>query len=291
MLSEHLLEDPRFVAVVLMKGTGLDIGDITALRIRDLLLDERDPMKVFVSLRREYANSAVQLYHFPMMPYEALLLNRYITWLSTQNPGRTEPDRYLLSDDPEGREPMSTRGFHAFVRNLLMKVVVGYADRLGSTDLSKQKGAEYLKRTYRHRLEEYCGLTEQPDPDALTFLLHQSLAGHVQGDNYRCFTDPCGRERLLAYIYREQRFIPPRQKGQKQVLKSKDGDSDMLTFRNWDHQENRRIVLTFEAAADGEARFSAPYGALYRVEKLPSKQNDQNQTDVVNEESGTTMNQ
>jgi hypothetical protein len=113
----------------------------------------------------------------------------------------------------------------------------------------------------------------------------------VQGDNYRCFTDPCDRERLLAYIYREQRFIPPRQKGQKQVLKSKDGDSDMLTFRNWDHQENRRIVLTFEAAADGEARFSAPYGALFRVEKLPPKQNDQNQTDVVNDESGTTMNQ
>ena len=288
MLSEHLLEDPRYVAVVLMKGTGLEVGDLTALRIRDLQLDDRDPMKVFVSLRREYANSAVQLYTFPMMPYEAMLLNRYLTWLGTCGPGRTEPDRYLLSDDPEGREPMSTRGFHAFVRNLLMKVVVGYADRLGSTDLSKQKGAEFLKRTYRHRLEEYCGLSEQPDPDALIFLLHQSLAGHVQADNYRCFTDPFGRERLLAYVFREQRFIPPRQKWQKQILKSKDGDSDVLTFRNWDHQENRRIVLTFEAAEDGEARFSAPYGALFRVEKLLSEQSPMEE---ANEENGTAANQ
>lgn len=291
MLAEHLLEDNRFLAIALIKGAGLDVKDIIALRLKDILPDKQDPRKTFISLRREYANSATQIYTFPMLPYESLLLRQYLAWLKTQGPDRTEPDRYLISNDPEGREPMPKKGFNAFVRCLLMKVVVGYADRLGNPDLSKQKGVAFVKNTYRHRLEEYCGLTQQPDSDALTFLLHQSLAGHVQGDNYRCFTDDFGSERLMAYVMRDQRFIPPRQKGQKQVLKSKDGDSEVITFRNWEHQKNRRIVLTFEAADDGEARFTAPYGALFRVEKLPPEQGEQNPTEEVHEESETVNNQ
>ena len=291
MLAEHLLEDNRFLAIALIKGAGLDVKDIIALRLKDILPDKQDPRKTFISLRREYANSATQIYTFPMLPYESLLLRQYLAWLKTQGPDRTEPDRYLISNDPEGREPMPKKGFNAFVRCLLMKVVVGYADRLGNPDLSKQKGVAFVKNTYRHRLEEYCGLTQQPDSDALTFLLHQSLAGHVQGDNYRCFTDDFGSERLMAYVMRDQRFIPPRQKGQKQVLKSKDGDSDVITFRNWEHQKNRRIVLTFEAADDGEARFTAPYGALFRVEKLPPEQSEQNPTEEAHEESETVNNQ
>lgn len=291
MLAEHLLEDNRFLAIAMIKGAGLDVKDIIALRLKDILPDKQDPRKTFISLRREYANSATQIYTFPMLPYESLLLRQYLAWLKTQGPDRTEPDRYLISNDPEGREPMPKKGFNAFVRCLLMKVVVGYADRLGNPDLSKQKGVAFVKNTYRHRLEEYCGLTQQPDSDALTFLLHQSLAGHVQGDNYRCFTDDFGSERLMAYLMRDQRFIPPRQKGQKQVLKSKDGDSDVITFRNWEHQKNRRIVLTFEAADDGEARFTAPYGALFRVEKLPPEQDEQNPTEEAHEESETANNQ
>lgn len=291
MLAEHLLEDNRFLAIALIKGAGLDVKDIIALRLKDILPDKQDPRKTFISLRREYANSATQIYTFPMLPYESLLLRQYLAWLKTQGPDRTEPDRYLISNDSEGREPMPKKGFNAFVRCLLMKVVVGYADRLGNPDLSKQKGVAFVKNTYRHRLEEYCGLTQQPDSDALTFLLHQSLAGHVQGDNYRCFTDDFGSERLMAYVMRDQRFIPPRQKGQKQVLKSKDGDSDVITFRNWEHQKNRRIVLTFEAADDGEARFTAPYGALFRVEKLPPEQSEQNPTEEAHEESETANNQ
>ena len=291
MLAEHLLEDNRFLAIALIKGAGLDVKDIIALRLKDILPDKQDPRKTFISLRREYANSATQIYTFPMLPYESLLLRQYLAWLKTQGPDRTEPDRYLISNDSEGREPMPKKGFNAFVRCLLMKVVVGYADRLGNPDLSKQKGVAFVKNTYRHRLEEYCGLTQQPDSDALTFLLHQSLAGHVQGDNYRCFTDDFGSERLMAYVMRDQRFIPPRQKGQKQVLKSKDGDSDVITFRNWEHQKNRRIVLTFEAADDGEARFTAPYGALFRVEKLPPEQSEQNPTEEAHEESETVNNQ
>lgn len=291
MLAEHLLEDNRFLAIALIKGAGLDVKDIIALRLKDILPDKQDPRKTFISLRREYANSATQIYTFPMLPYESLLLRQYLAWLKTQGPDCTEPDRYLISNDSEGREPMPKKGFNAFVRCLLMKVVVGYADRLGNPDLSKQKGVAFVKNTYRHRLEEYCGLTQQPDSDALTFLLHQSLAGHVQGDNYRCFTDDFGSERLMAYVMRDQRFIPPHQKGQKQVLKSKDGDSDVITFRNWEHQKNRRIVLTFEAADDGEARFTAPYGALFRVEKLPPEQSEQNPTEEAHEESETANNQ
>lgn len=177
MLAEHLLEDNRFLAIALIKGAGLDDKDIIALRLKDILPDKQDPRKTFISLRREYANSATQIYTFPMLPYESLLLRQYLAWLKTQGPDRTEPDRYLISNDSEGREPMPKKGFNAFVRCLLMKVVVGYADRLGNPDLSKQKGVAFVKNTYRHRLEEYCGLTQQPDSDALTFLFHQSLAG------------------------------------------------------------------------------------------------------------------
>jgi hypothetical protein len=262
----------------------LDIKDIIELRIGDFQMDEKEDRKVFVILRREYANSATQIYTFPLFPYEALLVNRYIREMRNQNPARVEPNCYLLSADTEGMEKMPVEGFNAFVRNLLMMYTIGYASRLGDVDLSKQHGIELLKATYRHRLEEYCGVSEQTDGDALTFLTHRSLAGHVQGDHYRSFTDSYGRDRLLGYVWRDQRFIP-QGKGLKQILRGSAGDYDVITFRNREHGENRRIVLTFTASENGVARFRAPYGAAFQVSKPEYEDKTQGSRDTKDGES------
>lgn len=266
-ISVNLMEGPRFLAMALIKGGCLPLKDSVELRLENLQLDENDPRIVFVTLRRQYAGSATQFYTFPLFPYEAILVNRYIHALGERSPARIEGDRFLLSEDEEGKVPMNTKGFSAFVRNILQTFRIGYAGLLGDMDLSQNHGIEILRNTYQHRLQEYCGISPQHDRGAYTFLQHLSLADQVQSDHYRSFTADCGPDRLLGLVWRDQRFIPPKPK-QHQLLKSKQGDWDQITYRNKDVNSPQTITLTFTAPRDGIVRLSAPYGALFQGEYL-----------------------
>lgn len=173
-LNEQIIEhqhDPYYIAIALLKGGGLSKQDICALKVGDVQRG-KDLEEVFLALRCEFS-SATQNYCFPLLAWEARLLQNYMIQLENLGFERMDSIRYLLSID-DGTTPLDPGQIIALCRGELQRLKFGYADLVGNADLRKSRGTELLRKTYRHRLETYCGVTVKTDEGALLFLSHQS---------------------------------------------------------------------------------------------------------------------
>jgi len=239
-LNYRLIEnkhEAEFVAVGLIKGSYLDQNEISRLKMKQVQCDPQSRMVVFLKIKRKYSGSATQDYTFPIFPFEAWLLNNYVDILKeTYGEERLHDEKYLFSSD-DGTTPIDPVVIKQRCKTELLRLKFGYADLLGKVDLQKSKGTEMLRKTYRVRLENICGLTRAKDEGAYIFMLHQSLGNKVQPDHYRGFTGESGREFLRNVVMQDCRFIPPEDIGT--TMRKKKGN----TYRT---KENRREYTIYK---------------------------------------------
>jgi hypothetical protein len=256
--------DPYYIAIALIKGGGLSTQDICALRVGDVQRG-KDLEEVFLALRREFS-SATQNYCFPLLAWEARLLQDYMKHLENLGVERMDGNRYLLSIDA-GTTQLDPSQITALCRAELQRLTFGYADLLGSADLRKTRGTELLRATYRHRLETYCGVTVKTDEGALLFLLHHSLGNKIQADHYRSFTAESGRQCLLDYVKQDRRFIPQYPRKRRKTTRTQ-GGRDIHTLAKLDQENEQQATITFELGPNEVAEFFTEHGARITMEDI-----------------------
>ena len=197
--------DCRYAALLLVKGSGLLLSDICALKIGDIYTCANKEM-VFVRLFRSFV-SATQNYTFPLFPFEARVINDYLASLPDT---RRSQERFLFSSDADGLVPLESKDITNLCRAELNKLRFGYSALIGNRSLKKDNGINILSTTYRMRLKKYCNLAPETDEGAYKFMVHESLTTMVQADHYRSFTGESGQQMLYDYVRHDRRFIKQR---------------------------------------------------------------------------------
>lgn len=224
------LGDPRWMAVVLIKEGGLQASQATKLRIQDIEADESDKEKVFIRLMREDLNTATRNYTFPLSPFGALYVNEFLAHLRDSYPKeRLGGERYLLSADAQGLEPLEETEITSFIRQAGCTETFGYKGRVRLDDGKMfSMGVNSLHQTRQKHLKEDCRFAG--DPGAISFMMHRSMGNQVQSDHYRCFTDATGRENLYQKV-REDRHGCPEKQERKITRASKKCDGDCTNWK------------------------------------------------------------
>ena len=255
--------DPMHIALLLVKGSGLAIAECCELRLGDLEFT-REETELFIRLFRSFA-SATQNYTFPVFPYEAMVLRQYVTYLSEQyGKSRTEPDRFLFSQDREGRIPLEPGEVGKLCRIVLSGLPIWCANMAKNRGMKREPGQTMLQNTYEYRLGKYCNILQQTDNGAYLFMMHRTLANDVLADHYRCFTGESGRAFLMSRVQMDQRDIPERRHRQS-VREHTDADGISKTFfsqSQWLSEQNHYILST---GTDGHVVINAPAGCRITV--------------------------
>ena len=193
------LGDPLWGCTLLAKESGLDIPCLCKLKIKRIILGDTEE-EVYIIYRRDDIASYTNDYTFPLSPLGGSYITRYIDQLQKGSiPERIEKEKFLFAKDELGEVPLSATEVRNFIRVHLSQYLFGYAGRIAlKTGTTISMGTELLRNTRKKHLTEDCRFDD--DRGAVLFLLHQSLTGLVQADNYRCFTDYYGRKYLYSRL-------------------------------------------------------------------------------------------
>ena len=239
-IKQGLYIDPKFMLMGFIKGTGMSLAQSLDMKVGDCYLGT-DSTECFIKLRLDFA-SATQDYTFPAFPLESVLLHDFVKHFF---PGSPDPSLYLFSTDG-GKTKLDAKEFQQFCRAELQNLTYGYAQQLGVYNLVREGGTEVLRKTYQHRLEKYCGVTQQTDEGAWLFLLHRSLSRSVQADHYRGFTSESGRRCMLSYVQQDRRFL----KKQKRIIDSQGMKSGRTVHRIWPADDENEQIISLELVMD-----------------------------------------
>ena len=277
MCAEHMMEEPMFIAVALLKGGGITVDDVINCRIGELeRIKKKDELTiVFVELYKEYRGSATQNYTFPIFPLEAHLIDEYITKMGENNPERIQADRFLVSADDKGLQRVDRKDVIMFCRNLLLEIghQIDYYSMMKGQDLSSDRGVKMLRATYSYRLEKYADISLQTDAGAYTFMRHDNLAPYVQADHYRGFTGEYGRQFLTDHSQRDRRGIPEKNRRKDVYYRNlKDDGITRYTYQPQSLERCTHYEMTIVAQEDGIAYFECEYGGLFEINELDAQQ-------------------
>lgn len=290
MCADHMMEEPMFIAVALLKGGGLTVEDVINCRMGDLeRIKKKDELTiVFVKLYKEYRGSATQNYTFPIFPLEAFLIDQYINKMGEQNPERIQADRFLVSSDIMGLERVNRKDVIMFCRNLLLEIghQIDYYSMMMGQDLSSDRGVNMLRATYSYRLDKYANLSPETDVGAYTFMRHDNLAPYVQADHYRCFTGDSGRTFLLSCVLQDLRGLPERNRRKNVYYRNqKDDGTAKYTYLPATQENRSHLEMTIVAKEDALAIIDIENGGLFEIypedDSEVQKSNDDKNEDAV----------
>lgn len=274
------LGDAGYCAYMMVKESGLNVEEICALKIVDIQFGSEEE-KAFISLQKNYSNSATHDYTFPLVPSGTIYLREYIKKLQNQyGENRVRSECYLISLDEQGTEPYSgdmIKKINDFFNEIIRRQKVGYAALAGLDDLIKvSKGGYLLRKTYENRMVSlFCGdgcLT--CDDGAATFMTHRALVNSVQSDHYRAFTDETGRAYLFNSVMKDPRnpyqFMEGaeekafRRKSTKQI----GDDQKLFTYPAKSEKGGQVAEITLSGLKPGDViTLEALHGLMLKVEK------------------------
>lgn len=261
------LDDPYYASLLLIKGGGLEPKEICMLKVKDVKREKGNPREgkpdvIFIDIRRAFA-SATQNYCFPIFPWEAGELCRYLDSLATSGGERMAEDRYLFSKD-DGTTPLDPVEISKLCRAELQKLKSGFADLIGNVDLKRTQGVRMLLETYADRLSEYAGIDKEKDEGAYRFMCHRSLGSSVQADHYRSFSGESGRKCLLDYVSQDRRFLKSKMRRGEKGRKT-EGDLCTYTLYAKDDVNEQQAAITIELGPGEVAEFFAEHGIVLEI--------------------------
>lgn len=254
------VSNPAYVVPTMMKGSGLSLDEVRVLKAKQCLRG-RNPEMLFLAIKQNYV-SATQDYTFPVLPFEARLLNAYLDEIvKAEGPERLAPENYVFSKDG-GVSPISRDEVLKVCKQELQRLRFGVADLLGNVDLQKEKGLKLLKDTYVHRLEKYCGVSKDTDEGAWMFLRHTSLRTRVQADHYRGFTGESGRRCMWDYVRQDRRFLPTPSRTRKKLTYRTIDNRREYTMYPPDCENEQQVTITLDLLEGESFWIGAEHGCI-----------------------------
>lgn len=249
------LGDPFWGITVMGKESGLDVKTLCGHKIEDIILGDEN--EVYVIHQRDDLASYTNDYSFPLGPFGASYISKYLAFLAdTFPPERMEGDKYLFSKDTVGAVPLTTKEVTSFIRTDISRFLFGRTGRITlENGTSISMGLPLLRNTRKKHLLEDCRFDD--DHCAILFLLHQSLTRYVQADNYRSFTDVFARRLLRKRLEQDQHGYRPPESSKKytRMTNINRGDFRELHFpakKNSCPGKDQMITITFEGLEPGD---------------------------------------
>ncbi len=197
------LGDSDFMGLLLVMEAGLPAQDTCSLLWKDVLFHES---RGFVSLylTKDDSAGATHDYTRPIFPFGAEMLTEHRKRLLALYSVEQLQNLPVVTPGCPDKKPVSPKELTAFCRAELLHAGMGQDDMLPIPGQPYGMGIRLLLRSYRHRLEYYCGLSL--DAAAVNYLTGHSLQYDVTADHYRSFTCPEGQRYLYNAMKRDTRF-------------------------------------------------------------------------------------
>lgn len=254
------------IGILLVKEAGFSAAEACALTWKDVLPIKSIPDALWISHHHKDSAGATHNYSFPIVGFSVEILRARKSWLLSQGFSVEEiADMRVASSEKNPSIPLEPKDLTFTCRKVLRHFKVDYATLTGLQEYRSGAGITLLLRTYKHRLEDVCGLKN--DPAAVTFLQHKSLSNSVQADHYRCFTDATGIYYLTTALRRDTRFIKEHRRV-KGLRRDKQEFGEQITVLPKNSHLRTHAEFRLHLEPGQTISISAPHGCIAAVTNL-----------------------
>ena len=262
-LSSNDIRNGQLIGVLLVKEAGFSAAEACALTWKDVLPVADIPDALLIRYKRDAIAGATHDYSFPIVGFAVEILQKRKSWLSEQGFSAEEiANMSVASSEKDPSIPLEPRVLTASCRNVLRNFGVGYATLAGLHNCQRGAGITLLLQTYKHHLEDICGLKN--DPAAVTFLQHKSLVNMLQANHYRCFTDATGLNYLTTALRRDKRFVKEIRHA-KCIRRKKQQSGEQITALPSSSNLKTHAVFRTHLEPGQSVTVSAPHGCVAAV--------------------------
>lgn len=259
------IDNGLLIGVLLVKEGGFSSARACELTWAEVEKIEGIPGMLKVEYHLENNTGAVHDYSFPLFPVGSMILLKRRAWLGERYSAAKIAKMTIASDEHDPRKPLDPSVLTERSRNILRNFGVGYAELAALQDFKSGAGINMLLNTYRHRLEEICGLKN--DPALANFLMHHSMANMLQANHYRSFTDPVALKMIVGILNRD-----PRMKKESVHIRGykrkKDGRDEQFTVFAKSSQEHAFATVKLRLQPGQKVQIMAPHGCLTALTTL-----------------------
>ena len=254
---ESNIHNGILIGITLVKEGGLSAQAACDLTWEKVTPMESHPDIQMIEYHRNDVAGATHDYSFPLFPFGSKVLCARKAWLKERFTDEQIAKMPVASAKSDPMTKLLPSQLTEACRNVLRHCGVGYAALAKHQDLQSGAGIHLLHETYRYRLEEICGLRD--DPALVKFLMHNVLTNLVQADHYRCFTDASAQHMMATALLRDKRFekdIPPA----KQFKRKKVGPGEQVTVPAPSVKTRNHVKFRLRLKPGEVVKLSSPHG-------------------------------